>query len=920
MTKHIRDLSYNYLHARGVKKFPYFVGIESLADIATRDDKVCVINILGNESRTVTPISHEYSGGNIVCGTQPGRSGEVLETAIGDIPVYNNVLEAIRAGHSFNVAVVYVPPGGVKDAVIEAVRVNPDLQKIFIVTEKVPVANARTIRQYAQLAGVDVFGANCLGAADAYHQVRIGGALGGSHPAEGLVPGSVAVFSNSGNFTTTIAVYLPTAGWGVTTAISSGKDVYIHYALPEFSHAFSNDDRSKAAVLYVEPGGYYERDVTFNKPVVACIVGHWKAKLTRSVGHAGAITGSGDRAIDKENWFIEKFGVAGIYTPENPIVSAKGAVVTNISHAPQALTAVMALNGIQPDFAPRGNLSLKCWFANDQGLNLPADLRVPVVSAVSPYNAAIDALQKQVGVVFPRQSMKDASGASKMDAETQISGVHGVSVLDSSTHPFEENLVMALVKEYPDVNGTKLANIALNAYVNQWHTPALIATEAARAAGSSPNTALATALAMVGTKSVAAERNAVQALIDLFGLSNLDDPNTVNFDFNLQVSQAIESGLVNALTTPTPSTRAMAMLTAITARVADSIFVRFLHALAEQSKTHIPDHALLAAITTHLAWKPLRHKRLSLTTLLNLPWHFKIYSTVIGVSVSEEKYRNGHFFGVDDLTLMTDWSFARTAFMAIFGNPGSDDELFAWSLLLGLIISNGPGTISAQGAKGAVSADGPEDPQRVQINKGYIGFLTHTGFAHGGNGFEAVEFLYERFKDSNLADPTRREHGFDLAAMATDYANVYKTYKEKAKEDGNLAYKKIPCVNHPVFKGEDVNFDPREVYASKLFEARDEYNIFLDYYHELVQALFRTGVSRNVYCVNIDAVIAVILLKILWKPFRAGDFSKSDMENAAFLAFLFGRMNGIGAEIEDHTNRGRNMDTRTPASKTTFVG
>src|SRR3954464_11854626 len=38
-------------------------------------------------------------------------------------------------------------------------------------------------------------------------------------------------------------------------------------------------------------------------------------------------------------------------------------------------------------------------------------------------------------------------------------------------------------------------------------------------------------------------------------------------------------------------------------------------------------------------------------------------------------------------------------------------------ILIGLLISNGPGAISAQGAKGAVSADGPQTPGRVQINK-----------------------------------------------------------------------------------------------------------------------------------------------------------------------------------------------------------
>ena len=120
---------------------------------------------------------------------------------------------------------------------------------------------------------------------------------------------------------------------------------------------FKNDARSKAAVLYCEPGGYYEHGVDFGKPVVACVVGRWKSKLTRAVGHAGAMAGSGDRAEDKERWFMEAFGVDGIFTPETPGRSrAKGAVVTNIAHIPAALTAVMKLNGIAPDFAPRGSL------------------------------------------------------------------------------------------------------------------------------------------------------------------------------------------------------------------------------------------------------------------------------------------------------------------------------------------------------------------------------------------------------------------------------------------------------------------------------------------------------------------------------------------------------------------------------------
>ncbi len=228
-------------------------------------------------------------------------------------------------------------------------------------------------------------------------------------------------------------------GWGTTTSVSSGKDVYIHYAARDFAHGFCNDDRSKAAVLYCEPGGYYERGVDFGKPIVACVVGRWKSKITRAVGHAGAMAGSGDSAEDKERWFLESLGVAGEFTPENPICSARGAMVTNIAHIPVAITAVMKLHGVAPDFAPRGTLVLKPWLANTQGIALPPGLDIPIVVAPEPYATQIFTLNRQIGAVIPRQVMKDKSGASLMDANTQVTSIHGHSVLDLAMEPLEAN-------------------------------------------------------------------------------------------------------------------------------------------------------------------------------------------------------------------------------------------------------------------------------------------------------------------------------------------------------------------------------------------------------------------------------------------------------------------------------------------------
>ena len=228
---------------RGIEGFPYYLGVGALDRIAARTDRVCVLNILGGESRQVTPVSHTFSGGNVVFGTSPGRRGQVLPTSAGDIPVYNNVREGLDDGHAFNTGVVYLPPSGVRDGVAELVRVNPQLKKIVMITEKISVHDAREIRALGQANGIDIFGANCLGVADSWNRVRIGGALGGDDPEEVLLKGSVAIFSNSGGFTTTIAQYLGTEGWGTTTLITSGKDVYIHNAERDFAHAFKNDIR-----------------------------------------------------------------------------------------------------------------------------------------------------------------------------------------------------------------------------------------------------------------------------------------------------------------------------------------------------------------------------------------------------------------------------------------------------------------------------------------------------------------------------------------------------------------------------------------------------------------------------------------------------------------------------------------------------
>jgi succinyl-CoA synthetase alpha subunit len=900
---------------KGIEGFAYYLGIESLADMATRRDRICVLNILGGESRQVTPVSHAFSGGNVVFGTSPGRRGQVLPTAMGDIPVYNNVREGLDDGLAFNAGVVYLPPSGVRDGVAELIRVNPGLDKIVIITEKIAVHDAREIRALGQANGIDIFGANCLGVADSWNRIRIGGALGGDFPEESLLKGTVAIFSNSGGFTTTIAQYLATEGWGTTTLVSSGKDIYIHYAARDFAHAFKNDDRSKAAALYSEPGGYYEHDVDSGKPVVACVVGRWKSKLTRAVGHAGAMAGAGDRAEDKERWFMETFGVDALFTPECPVVSAKGAVVTNIAHIPGALTAVMKLNGVAPDFRARGSLALKPWIANDQGLTLPPDIALPTVEALAPYNLQIAALKQQVGAVIPRQNMKDKSGATVMDPLTQVTSVHGHSVLDLAVQPLEANFALPLVHEIATENDRAMLDIAVAAEINLVGDPALAAAEASREAGNSPNTVMAAAAAIIGPRRVERALACSRALVDLFAHTGVVDSRDEAFDFaRMKIDEQTRS-LFLATPEEAADPRPEAMLEAVYQRRGKSLFLKFLETLGGRPSRD----AILAAISTTIAWGPLMRKRISRLTAETLPWYLRLYGVMIGASIPAKHHQHGSLWGISREERFGRWSMADFLFLALTGKKPNEAEARPLQILIGLLISNGPGSITAQGAKGAVAADGPQTPGRVQINKAMIGCLSHSGYSHGGNGYEGMAFILDQFKAVDLKDPTDPDHGLDLKAMATRFAEAYRDEKVQSKEAGALEPRALPGVHHPIFKGKPVNYDPRERFITDFMAQRGDYNVFHAFYRELVQALYDTGASRYVFCVNVDAVIAALLLAVLWKDYKSGALTEKDLETAAFNMFLYGRMIGAAAEIDDHLNRGRNMDTRTPQEKCAFV-
>ena len=100
---------------QGVGSFKYYVGISSLDQIATRDDRVCVLNILGGESSDVTPVGRllgRQRGVRHLARPQrpgPGNAGR-------QCPGLQQRPRGSRGGASFNCGVIYLPPSGARTA------------------------------------------------------------------------------------------------------------------------------------------------------------------------------------------------------------------------------------------------------------------------------------------------------------------------------------------------------------------------------------------------------------------------------------------------------------------------------------------------------------------------------------------------------------------------------------------------------------------------------------------------------------------------------------------------------------------------------------------------------------------------------------------------------------------------------------
>ena len=271
------------------------------------DEKTRVLTQgLGATGQLHTRLCKEY-GSQMVAGVAPGKGGADFE----GMPLFDTVAQAVKATGA-NASVIYVPPAGAADAILEAADAGIGL--VVCITEGIPVLDMVRAKRALEGRAVRLIGPNCPGI------ITPGACKIGIMPGYIHKPGRVGVVSRSGTLTYEAVYQLTQLGIGQSTCIGIGGDPIVGTVFVDALRLFNDDPDTDSVIMIGEIGGSTEEDAAafikahVKKPVVSFIAGQTAPKGKR-MGHAGAIIAGGKGTAAEK---IAALRDAGVHIAPSP--------------------------------------------------------------------------------------------------------------------------------------------------------------------------------------------------------------------------------------------------------------------------------------------------------------------------------------------------------------------------------------------------------------------------------------------------------------------------------------------------------------------------------------------------------------------------------------------------------------------------